>query len=321
MLRSGISCLVCFTAASVLFLAGCSTSSPVNTAPAAKGMSGAIHGGQQPVSGASVQLYAVGASGDGSAAMPLLTGPVLSDANGNFNITGSYTCPSASTLVYITATGGNPTTGITNPQLALMAAIGPCNSLTPSTFININEITTVAAVYALAPFMSSISAVGSGSSDAAALASAFTYAGYFANISTGETPGLSLPANYAVPVAQINTIADVIAACVNSPGGVSGDSSVCGTIFALTLPSGGVTSTNTIAALLNLANNPTLNTAALYNLIPPLSPFQPTQSIVPPDLALRLVANSAFVVSPSSGHLRSGRGQLHSAKPDGHRHQ
>jgi len=300
MLRSGISRLLCFSAAAGLFLAGCSTNSPLNTTPAAKGMSGSIHGGQQPISGVSLQLYAVGASGDGSAATPLLTTPVLSDANGDFNITGLYTCPSASTPVYITGTGGSPAPGITNPQIALMASIGPCGSLTPSTFVNINEITTVAAVYALAPFMSSISAIGSGSSDAAALASAFTYAGYFANTSTGQTPGANLPPNYSVPVAQINTIADLLAACINSTGGVSGDTSVCGTFFALTLPPGGATPTNTIAALLNLANNPTLNTAALYNLIPPVSPFQPTQPIVPPDLSLRLVANSAFVVSPSA---------------------
>lgn len=298
--RSATFRLLSFSAAAGLFLAGCSTNSPVDTSRAAKGASGSIHGGQQPVSGASVQLYAVGTSGDGSAATPLLARSVLSDTNGYFYVAATYTCPSASTPVYITATGGSPAPGISNTQIALMASLGPCGSLAAYTFVNINEITTVAAVYALAPFMSSISAIGSGPSDATALASAFTYAGYFANTSTGETPGANLPANYSVPVAQINTIADLLAACINSTGGVSGDTSVCGTIFALTLPPGGATSTNTIAALLNLAKNPTLNTAALYNLIPPVSPFQPTQPIVPPDLSLRLFANSFFVVSPSA---------------------
>ncbi len=298
--RSGIFRLLSFSAAAGLFLAGCSKNSPVDTSRAAKGASGSIHGGQQPVSGASVQLYAVGTSGDGSVATPLLAKSVLSDANGYFYLAATYTCPSASTPVYITATGGSPAPGISNTQIALMASLGPCGSLAAYTFVNINEITTVAAVYALAPFMSSISAIGSGPSDAAALASAFTYAGYLANTSTGETPGNNLPPNYSVPVAQMNTIADLLGACINSAGGVSGDTSVCGTFFALTLPPGGVTSTDTIAALLHLANYPTLNTAALYNLIPPLSPFQPTQPIVPPDLSLRLLANSSFVVSPSA---------------------
>ncbi len=300
MLRSGIARLFCLGAAASLFIAGCSTNSPVKTIPIVKGMSGSIHGGQQPISGASLQLYAVGTTGDGSASAPLFTRSVISDSNGYFDLTGAYTCPSTSTPVYITATGGSPAPAITNSQIAEMASIGPCGSLTASTFLAINEITTVAAVYALAPFMSSYSSIGSGPSDAAALASGFTYAGYFANTSTGESPGVNLPANFSVPVAQINTIADLIAACINSPGGVSGDTSVCGTIFALTLPSGGVTSTNTIAALLNLANNPTLNTAALYNLIPPVSPFQPTQPVIPPDLSVRLLATSPFVVSPSA---------------------
>ncbi len=305
MLCLGISRLKNFLPLAVLLMAGCSTTSTVNGNAngnaVVKGASGSIHGGQQPISGATVQLYAVGTAGDGSAATTLLTSPVLTNAGGAFTITGLYTCPSSSALVYITGTGGSPAPGVTNPQLALMAALGPCGALSASTFISINEITTVAATYALAPFMSSFSAIGSGPSDATALASAFAYAGYLANTTNGTTPGLNIPANYAVPVAQVDTIADLLAACINSPGGVSGDGSVCGSFFALTLPSGAPgPPDNTLAALLNLANNPTLNTAALYNLVPATSPFQPAQSIAPPDLAIRLLATSAFIVSPSS---------------------
>ena len=300
MRRPYVSRLLSFTAFAASFLSGCSTNSPIPLAPAVKGMSGAVHGGQQPISGATIQLYAVGTSGDGSASTPLLTAPVASDANGNFGITSLYTCPSSSTLVYLTATGGSPGSGTTNPQIALMAALGPCGSLTPSTFIFVNEITTVAAVYALAPYITSFSAIGSGTSDAAALALRLTYAGYIANTTTGATPGPNLPASDLVPIAQVNTIADLLGACINSPGGVSADASICGQFFALTLPAGGVTSTDTVGALLNLANNPTLNTAALFNLIPPASPFQPTQPIVPPDFSLYLISPSAFTVSPAA---------------------
>jgi len=292
--------LLSFTAASVaLSFVGCSNGT-VRPLPAVAGMSGSIHGGQQPISGATIQIYTVGIASDGSAATPLLTGSVLSDASGNFNITGLYTCPSASSLVYIVGSGGSPIASILNPQIALMAALGPCGNLTPTTFININEITTVAAVYALAPFTTSFSAIGSGPSDASSLAQAFTSAGYLANTTTGTTPGTNLPANYSVPIAQVNTIADLLAACINSPGGVSGDTSICGQFFALTLPSGATAPTDTIAALLNLANNPTQNTASLYNLIPPSSPFQPVQPIIPPDFALRPLVNSLFTVSPST---------------------
>jgi len=280
--------------------AGCSTNSTVQVPAAVAGISGSVHGGQQPVSGATIQLYAVGTSGDGSAATPLLTTIVTTDANGNFSITGLYTCPSASTLVYITATGGNPGSGITNLQLALLAALGPCGSLTPSTFISINEITTVAAVYALAPYMTSFSGVGSASSDGAALANRFTYAGYFANTATGTTPGPNLPAGNSVPIAQVNTIADLLGSCINSLGGVSGDTSVCGQFFSLSLPIGATPPTDAIGALLNLAKNPTLNTAALYNLISPQAPFQPIDAVVPPDFSFYLIVPSTFTVLPSS---------------------
>ena len=305
MRRTGLICLLIVTAFAGLLLSGCSTTSSIEPIAAVKGMAGAIHGGQQPISGATIQLYAVGTSGDGSAATPLLTKSVMSDASGNFSITGLYTCPSASTLVYITGTGGSPGSGITNNQIALMAALGPCGSLSSSTFIDINEITTVAAVYALAPYLSSYSAIGSGTADAAALALAFTQAGYLANTSTGTTPGTGVPANYSVPIAQVNTIADLLAACINSPGGVSGDTSLCGQFFALTLPTGATPPTDTIGALLHLANNPTLNTAALFDLIPAASPFQPMQPIVPPDFAVRLIANSLFTVAPTTVNFAS----------------
>lgn len=281
-----------------LLSTGCATNS--TSMPNAVGATGSIHGGQQPVSGATVQLYAVGTAGDGSSATPLLTPAAVSDANGNFNISGPYNCPSQSSLVYIVGTGGSPGSGITNSQIAMMAALGPCSSLGSIPFVNIDEVTTVAAVYALAPYITSFSAIGSGTSDATTFAQYFTAAGYIANIGTGTAPGTFVPANYSVPIAQVNTLANLLGSCINSPGGVSGDSSLCGQFFALTLPSGGTISTDTIGALLNLANNPTLNTNALFNLISASAIFQPTDSATPPDFAVRLLVNSLFTVSPSS---------------------
>lgn len=300
MLRTAVSRVLSFTALTAFLVTGCSPNPPVAISHAATGVTGAIHGGQQPISGATIQLYAVGTTGDGSAATPLLTAPVTSDANGNWDITNLYTCPTPSTLVYIVGTGGSPASSVINPQIALLAVLGTCSSLATATFVDINEVTTVAAIYPLAPYITSFSSIGSGTSDATTFATYFSAPGYLANFTTGTTPGSGLPSNYTVPVAQINTIADLLAACINSSGGVSGDTSICGQFFALTLPSGGTPSTDTIAALLNLAKNPTLNTTALYNLIPPTSPFQPTQPSVPPDFSVRLTVPSAFTVSPSS---------------------
>jgi hypothetical protein len=284
-----------------LLVFGCGTQQNGSKLVVPAGRQGLVHGGQQPVTGATIQLYTVGTAGDGSAATALLSPAAVSDANGGFNISGKYTCPSASSLVYIVASGGNPglPPGTNNAALSLMAALGPCGNLSPSTFIFIDELTTVAAVYALAPYMTSPSAIGSASGDATALASAFTLASYFANTTTGATPGTGVPVGTIVPVAQINTIGDILAACVNSAGGASGDSTPCGTLFSLTTPPGLTPATNTVTALLHLANNPTLNTASLYDLVTPSAPFQPTQPQVPPDLSVRLTVPSGFTASTS----------------------
>ena len=284
-------------------LSGCS-SGPLNPGTTPLGnshASGSVHGGQQPVVGASIQLYTVGTAGDGSTATPLLTSPVTSDATGSFSITGLYSC-SGATQVYLVATGGNPGLSTTNPDIALMAALGPCSSLTPSTFITINELTTAAAVSALAPYMSSISRIGSSISDAAGLASAFTLANQLVNTATGTSPGANLPTGFTVPSDQLNTLADILAVCVNSTGGTAGDGSLCGSLFSLTTVSPSPAPTNTIAAMLSLANNPTLNTAALYSLAPPTPPFQPTLSSPP--------GNFAVVTTSPSGGLQSGSASI-----------
>ena len=159
-LRSGVFIGLLSTA---LALTGCGVRQNLGGAgqPDTVGVTGRVHGGQQPVSGAMVQLYAVGTTGDGSAAIPLLTSVVTTDTNGGFGLTGLYSCAGA-TQVYLTATGGNPGLSGVNPNLAMMTALGPCSGLTSGTFIAVNELTTVAAVSALAPYMTAVNAVGSG---------------------------------------------------------------------------------------------------------------------------------------------------------------
>lgn len=283
-------------------LTGCSANLAMHSPRPAVGVAGAVHGGQQPVVGSTVQLYAVGTTGDGSAATPVGS-PVVTDSGGNFDLTGKYSCPSGSTLVYLVATGGSPAPAITNSQIALMAALGQCGNLGSIPFVNVDEVTTVAAVYPLAPFMASFAAVGSGISDAAALSTAFVVASYYADVSTGTSPGPSIPPSPSNPavVAQINTIADLVAACINTSGGSLGDHSLCGTFFALAIASPYTpTPTDTIGGLLYLAKNPSQNTVLLFNLIPPSSPFLPTDAQAPADFAIRIPATSAFMVSPSS---------------------
>src|ERR1700722_3753687 len=146
------------------------------------GRHGLVNGGQQPVVGATIQLYAVGTTGDGSAATPLLTAPMTTGAGGAFSLTGLFICPTPTTLVYLLATGGNPglSVGTNNTSIALIAALGQCQTLGPSTFISLNEVTTVAALSALATYFTSPTSIGSGTADASALSSAFTLASEYA---------------------------------------------------------------------------------------------------------------------------------------------
>ena len=285
----------------LLFLCACSIKQPLVpiAVPALRGL---VRGGQQPVSGSTIQLYAVGTTGDGSSATPLLNPAPQSDSYGNFNITGTYTCPSASSLVYILATGGNPglAVGTDNSAISLMAALGPCGNLSSTTFININEITTVAAINPLAPFTTSPYAIGSSPTDSGILAQAFTLANQYANTSTGTSPGLGVPVGVIVPTAAIDTLADILATCVNSAGGTAGDLTSCGNLFSFTTPSGTAAATDTLTAALDVASSPTLNTAALFTLPIPSAPFQPVLTVAPPDFSTGLIVNSGLQPSAST---------------------
>jgi hypothetical protein len=64
---------LCLSLVVSTILSGCSQTEKTTVPPAAMAKHGAVHGGQQPVSGATIQLYAVGTTGDGSSSTPLLT--------------------------------------------------------------------------------------------------------------------------------------------------------------------------------------------------------------------------------------------------------
>ena len=262
--------------------------------PTATTFTGRVIGGQQPVSGATIQLYAVATTADGAASTPLLTTSVTTNSAGLFTITGLYTCPTPQTLVYIAATGGNPglASNTNNAAVSLITALGPCSSLNSSTNIMINERTTVAAVTALAPFMSSISAIGSSSLDAAGISAAFTLANSLVDPSTGSVAGPSLPAGATAPIQQINTLADILTTCINTAGATAGDSTPCGNLLAATTPSSASAPTNAVAAMLNIARDPQHNIAALYPLATPSAPFQPQLSAAPADWTVALTGSA-----------------------------
>jgi hypothetical protein len=278
-------------------VAGCGGMNMTPSGPVATPLAlhGIVHGGQQPITGATISLFAAGTSGYGTGATSLLTAPVSTDGNGNFTITGEYQCPSTSSQLYILSTGGNPGLpgNATNGAIALMAALGPCSlfsgklTLDPDSFIVINEVSTVAAVYALHGFMTtSSSQVGTSSTNAVGLANAFQLVNNLVTTSTGVPATATTGGNGTVPQATINSLADILAACVNSTG--VGDP--CSTIFGAALPTVGSAPTDTIQAIYNIASNPANQVGTLYGQISATAPFQPTLgSTAPNDFTVALL--------------------------------
>lgn len=263
----------------LLLIAGCGgTASPH---PSSTGTSasitlkGTLRGGQYPITGSTVQLYAAGATGYGSGELALLSPPVMTDQNGNFNF-ASPTCPSPSVETYLVATDGDPGLGVNNPAISLMTALGPCDSVESIPFIVINEVTTIASVWPLAPFMNYGADVGSSPANEQELAIAFTNVNSLADITRGSSPGTSVPAGVTIPVDEINTLADILASCINSEG-----TTACNALFALAVLPGGPVPTNTLDAVLNIALNPGANVAALFALSTPQAPFLPSLSTQP----------------------------------------
>jgi hypothetical protein len=292
--------------ASVAFLAGCGgmvNDALTDSVPGAA-LQGNVHGGQNPVSGATIQLYAAQASGYGALANPLIGSTVTTGSNGNFSITGDYMCPaSPNDQVYIVATGGNPGAGSPNANLALMAALGPCSGLTGTTFISINEVTTVASAYALSGFMADYAHVGTSSTNYVGLQNAMATVKNLVNMATGAA--LSVTPAYAtlptgtvaatfksvVPQSEIDTLANILASCVNT-NGVGESSTACANLFANTATNtttGGVSGTpDTIQAALNIAKSPGVNVSTIFGLAPSTPPFAPVLSTTPNDFAIGL---------------------------------
>jgi len=147
-------------------------------------------------------------------------------------------------------------------------------------------------VWALAPFMTAYDHVGTSATNAVGLANAFSTAAVLANVASGTVPGYAAPAGSVVPTAEINTLANIMASCINTAGGVAGDGSACGKLYGYTTVGSSVPA-NTVGAMLNEAKNPALNglpyalvqnpTSPFYLLVSGTGPYQPALSAAPTD--------------------------------------
>jgi hypothetical protein len=150
-------------------------------------------------------------------------------------------------------------------------------------------------VWALAPFFGSGVQIGTSAHNMQGLVNAFANVNNLVDLSQGSAPGVSAPTGAAIPVSKINTIADILASCVNSTG-----STACHALNALATPSGGTAPENTLEAALNIARNPSGNVAKLFALPTPSAPFQPSLSTQPSDWLLGLTYMGGGLNYPAS---------------------
>jgi hypothetical protein len=289
-----------------LTLTGCSFSTSKTLAtsatPAATlSFEGTVFGGQQPIVGATIELYEVSTYGYGVAsAGGNLFNNNKTDANGHFNITNDYIACPVNGFAYLTATGGNPGLAGNNKSIAEMVALGPCNGLTSATKVSLNELTTVASVYALSAFMKGLTNVGVTTTNQAGVALAFADVNELVNTATGTIPGPALPAGATLPIATMNTLANLLGTCINSAGGTAGDHTACGNLFAAATPPGGTAPTDTVTALVNIAQHPGLNVPTLFGLLPTVPPYTPQLAYAPNDWMLAVTYNPGTLSAPSS---------------------
>lgn len=272
-------------------------------------LSGFVHGGQQPVTGSTIQLYIAGTSGNGSAATAMITSKVVqTDTTGSFNITGDYNCVHSNDQVYLTATGGNPglTSGTNNNALVLIAAIGNCSNLATIPNLDVDEVTTVAAVYALAPFISlNTSAVpyfniGATSTNSAGVANAFLDARLLADITTGSAVVYANGSSLSIQAGKLYALADAISYCVNS---VSSTSTACASLVTASTPGGSTAPTaNTIATALSIVQHPgnTNIVGPVWSLINAQAPFATTLTQAPKDWTMTLSVTGGGLSSPTA---------------------
>jgi streptogramin lyase len=281
---------------------------------------GSVHGGQNPITSAHVYLYAVNNTGYGgpgiaatttNASISLLRSAsntsedingnyyVTTDPYGNFTITNDYSCPSNYPHTYYYVSGGDPGLGSgVNSAITLTAPAPACNT---SASTDINEVSTIASVYAFAGFASDPLHVSSSNSSLAST-NLTNAANTIANledinlsVALATTPGL----NGTVPQQEINTLADILAACVNSTGPTSMQ---CMTLFS-NATNNGVNAGDTATAALNIAHNPGSSPTAIANLLglqTANSPFQPSlpSTPVPNDFTIAISYSGAGMNGP-----------------------
>jgi hypothetical protein len=202
-------------------------------------LAGTVSSGVAGVAGAAVIIY----QADGNSPRVLAT--ATSDAAGQFSV--ALPADGKDGIRYALARK--------DETIELAAVIGMA---TPPA-ITINEMTTVAAAYAMAQFFRNGNIVGK----SLPLQVAAGMAENLVSVQTG-TPSLVIQASPNADETNtfrsLGTLANILAGCVQPPG------AGCAPLFALTAPAKGPKPTTTLEAVRNIARNPMTNVGPLFAL-------------------------------------------------------
>ena len=283
------------------------TPTPTPSPTPVNSISGKVEGGLGPISGAQVTLYQAGNSAYGAGATVL--GTATTDSRGKFAI--GFTPPATPTLLYLVALGGNAGAG-SNAAIGLMGVAGPSNA--PLNAVKINELTTVAGQWALPQFIDSTGQeVGAPLSNRKGILNAAAQAlDNLADTATGAPAKFlptalecssGLPAVNCDGLDRLDTLANIIAACVQSSGpstklpSCALATNACDILLAC---SGTPAIGTALGAAHAIATHPTSNVSQLFAAQGAVQPFQPALVAAPDgfEIALNLFPLAARLSSP-----------------------
>ena len=112
-----------------------------------------------------------------------------------------------------------------------------------------------------------------------------------------------MPAGASAPTTEINTLADILASCVNSTG--SGDGGACDKLFANATSRTGVVPTDTVTAAINIATQPYKNVATLLSCPTQTGLFKPTLASVN-DFTIGVTYSTGGFSTPSGLAIDAG---------------
>ena len=315
-----------------LSLLGCGGGTSTSTAvPVA--WSGTVTAAAHPLAGAQVSLYA---AGNTRTTPPALLAQTLTNSQGQFVVTSVSSLPDTGQMVYAVATASNA-------AIKLMAVMGAyCAPSTACDFapqITLNELTTVASTFSLAPYLTNTASktvLVSVAGNSQALQNSAATANSLVNPATGvlSTPLAALrcsdvpilspadaKANNCKAVLRLNTLSNLMASCT---GASSASAVPCAQWLGL-----GTEVLDTLGVLLQIATQSTLrnNGTAVFSATPPLPIYLPALSAAPTDWSLALNFSGGGLNGPVSlaidatGHVWVSNnlqgGSLSKFNPDG----